>query len=151
MKYKDIKNTEKIPDGLPFYSREKWKFLWENDRYDGPLEGVCEVEGKKYYFLFHDDHWYKLSKEDMNKVMNEELSLLWTRSFYLADLSEEQWEKEIKRHEDFCKYVGTYCNYNENGCLLDSDPKPEWQKFYDIYGEDERDYDDYEIVGWIAI
>lgn len=33
-------------------------YLWSLDWYDGPLSGLCECQGKKYWFYFADDLGY---------------------------------------------------------------------------------------------
>ena len=153
MKYKDVNGLKEIPKELPFFSREKWKFLWENDRWDGPLAGVCEVEEEKYYFLYQDDIIHKLTEEEIRKMFDEDWEPPWWRRFYLVSLSDEEWKEEIQRHDDFCKYVGEHTDYNENGCRRWGELKPysEHHKFYDKYGEIERCFDENEVVGWIEI
>ena len=49
------------------------KLLWENDRWDGMLEGMCEVDGEKLYFKCCD--------------MNEVIAGGWWRRYYLIRLT----------------------------------------------------------------
>ena|SRR5215471_6150250 len=75
------------------------RLLWHVNFWDGPLCGICLHEGRKY--------WFKLDKELDDRDRS--------RSFNVYYLTDEQINLEDSSHELWCKYVGTHCDYDENG------------------------------------
>lgn len=103
--------------------------LYTNDLYDGPLEGVCEWRGEKFYFYVKD---------------------LKPRTYYLIKLTPEQLENDEKLHSAYQKYVESYPYIAEGSVSHRKDA--EWDKYH---RECEK-YSDQEIlqeqvVGWFKI
>lgn len=63
--------------------------LYENDVWDGPLEGICEWANKKYYFVC-SDQLDETSEDDRRP-----------RKYVLLELSPEQLEEEDKERQLF--------------------------------------------------
>ena len=94
------------------------RWLWINNWYDGPLEGVVQVGEERLYAIVKDQ------KED------------WTRVFELLRLSPEDWAKEDERHALFCECVGTHWCFGPDGKRLASTsarPREDHRRYYDKY------------------
>lgn len=85
---------------------------WVNGYYDGPLSGVCKVDGQWLYFdCINPDQWH--------------------RKYWLYELTEEEWDNERTKHASFEAHVST------QGCkhlppeerFVQSQPL--WDLFYD--------------------
>ncbi len=110
------------------------QILWINDYYDGPLQGIVELNGKRLLF----------------DMIDRDLLGQKHRRFWLINLNRKQLAEEQKWHELFCKNVGTHLDYTdrERHTALTS----ECHKFYDPYKErKEPDYSQNEIVGWFLM
>lgn len=94
------------------------RFLYHSNYYDGPISGAMLAEtGERYWFDAHPDadpyntgYWY-----------------------LLYELTPDEWELETRRHDLFRRYVGTHCDYDENGRrnLGGVNRSGEHDKFYD--------------------
>lgn len=92
-----------------------WKILWHNSYWDGPLNGVCEVNGTKCYFqsleFWHDNNTYP--PEDSPEY--EDFIQPWDRRFLVFRLTDEQFRYLEDRHKKFQTMVGMHTTYDENG------------------------------------
>ena len=84
-------------------------YLWINDYWDGPINGMCELDGNKLFF-------------EMIEEAEDEKSEGWYRKFGLIELSKEQFETESYWNELFCEHVGTHYNFT-NGLKNQTRPK----------------------------
>jgi hypothetical protein len=107
---------------------EKVRLLWHNDYWDLPLNGVCEYDGRKYWFQQCDGG----------------------RRYIVQQLSAEELTDELDVHELFRTHVGHHTDYNEEGkrtlgCHEDTNS----DLFYDAYEKrPPRDYRNNKIIGW---
>jgi hypothetical protein len=102
-KYKD--NYQQFP------KLDAMKKLWHAGYWDGPLSGMCSVDGQKCWFQCieeWDEHNDYPEDED-------EFEQPWYRRFLIYRLTEEQLLPTEAGHDKFCRMVGTHCNYDEDG------------------------------------
>lgn len=100
--------------------------LYTNDWYDGPLEGICEWKGEKYYFLLRD---YE------------------PRTYYLIKLLPLQLQNDEKLHLDYLRLIESYPYITEGAISHRKDAK------WDIFHEECEKYDDQtiqqeQVLGW---
>src|SRR5207302_398939 len=98
-------------------ARADVRMLWVNDFYDGPLQGVAEVHGRRYLFDIIDRD--ALGTEDES------------RTYWLISLSPEQWREEEGWHDLFCRKVGTHFDYTGRPALPAAKVSPD--EFYEPY------------------
>ena len=100
--------------------------LWEDNRWDGPLSGMCELNGEKLYFNCADEA-YSQTKRMYKRI----------RTFNLYMLPLEQLKAREAQHELFRQYVGEHCDYidgtTRNYCELK--PYSDHGKFYEQRGD----------------
>ena len=111
----------------------KLKILYETNRWDGPLAGMCEVDGERYYFKclneeeairkYYEEHDGEPPLEVYeNGVKLEHFSVMSrARVFGIYNLTEEEWAHEDWKKELFKTHV-------RDGKELR--PRKEWDKFY---------------------
>jgi hypothetical protein len=75
------------------------KFVYHNGYWDGPLSGVCEIEGRRLYFSCVNDY-----HDDID-----------CRIFKVYDLSNEEWVEEAFWNKLFVENVGDHCYYDASG------------------------------------
>lgn len=100
--------------------RKQIKFLWETNRWDGPLSGHAEYNGQFCYWVCVDEDW-------KTKV----------RRYLLYWLTEEEAKYAQDQHEKFQRYVGTHCNHNPDGTRIENGKvhsQEHHSKFYDEFG-----------------
>lgn len=123
-------------DAVREVPRADMRILWVNDFYDGPLQGVAEVQGHRYLFDLID--------RDALGAKDE------SRAYWLIALSTEQWREEEGWHDLFCRKVGTHMDYTGRPA-----PLPEevcLEEFYAPYQQRrEPDYSGNEVVGWFRL
>ena len=132
--------TTPVGSGVPQVAKERVRVLWASGYWDGALDGLAEFDGSQA--------WYCLAEE-----AEDETAAGWFRRFWLVRLTGEQLDDEIRRHDDFRRYVGTHFDYDEQaGDRADRmRPQTEWPKFYEKYPEDRRgpgDLSQNEVLGW---
>lgn len=91
------------------------KPLWEINRWDGPLSGVCLYQDKPYYF----------------NAVNE----IGKRKFLLHPLSDEIFHALEEVREDFKNLVGEHCEYNPDWTRRDASVRENWRSFYEKHPE----------------
>ena len=107
--------------------------LWVNDFYDGPIQGMAEIDGTRAMFDMID--------RDVLGSENED------RTYWLVSLDPVQLADEERWHELFCEKVGTHFDYTDRAPI--AAPASEHRQFYDKYAQrTEPDYSRNEIVGW---
>jgi hypothetical protein len=120
----------------------KIRYLYETNRWDGPLSGFCEVGGKRYYFLLFGEVFLQRP-------------LWWpfgpgrtrVRTFRLYDPPAEVWARLDECHEDFRKWVGTHCDYDEQGQRIgEVAPQRLHDKFYRKWKDNKDDMKDEWLV-----
>lgn len=98
-------NYQKLPQ-LPTMRK-----LWHSNYWDGPLSGMCLIEGQKYWFEcveeWLDNNSYPEDDDDFETP--------WYRRFLIWKLTDEQQATIEARHAKFQRMVGTHCDYDENG------------------------------------
>lgn len=112
------------------------RLLWHAGFWDGPISGLCAVEGRELWF-------------DATETADQPLG---RRRFRCFELDEQELAAEHARHAAFREHVGTHTDYDENGrrqvgaTVL---PRESWQAFYDAYPPAAaRTYRDREPVGF---
>jgi len=79
-------------EALPEQNYADVKFIFNTDWYDGPISGLCEVNGKEYWFeLVTEDYKPKKDPEEMDRI----------RVFALIDLGKTRFEEEKLWHKLF--------------------------------------------------
>lgn len=99
--------------------------IWACDFQEGPLSGLCEVDGQLCWFDCVD--W--ASKGGSKKRFE-------VRTFQVYRLTPEQQDAERERHLCFIENVGRHFNYVQNRKLLNPDnirPTRFWRKYTDKY------------------
>ncbi|KPJ91001.1 MAG: hypothetical protein AMJ53_12525 [Gammaproteobacteria bacterium SG8_11] len=131
----DYKNVQELPS-----SEVKW--LWINKFFDGPLQGIVEVNGG---FCLGD--FLEESKSEKEEG--------WYRRFVVIKLSKEQEAVERYWHSEFVKYVGNHfeCNPDSSRIKVGATvPQSEWNKFYVPYKKRNKpSFDSNEVIGWTKI
>jgi hypothetical protein len=69
------------------------RMLWHNEFWDGPLDGVCEVDGVP--------HWFKCANAEESG---------WP-IYLVYEMLPGEWEAERLHHEDWAKTVGRHTEY----------------------------------------
>lgn len=115
--------------------RSKVKLISEWDRWDGPTAGIAMVNGRRLFFRLHDEkylyHWWSFLTKLLRLDMGGE-DRYRVRIFWLYDLPPDIWKHFDERHADFIKYVGTHCEYDENGKLSGTQKDhSQYHLFYD--------------------
>lgn len=97
-----------------YFVVERWsdyKLIWVDHWYDWELDGVCEKDGKRYYFSCANQRIVPNPNPDPEDEDDKEML---ARIFEIYDPPAEAWEKIDECHNDFCKWVGTHFNINTN-------------------------------------
>ena len=124
--YKEVVSVKDGYRSLPKLPKTFVRLLWHSDYWDGPLSGLLEYEGKKY--------WY--AKCDENDADES-----WYRRFLTIELSEEQIAEEEHWHKLFQQHVRPGPHKLR--------PKEEWRLFYEPYkARTPRDLEGNQVIGW---
>lgn len=105
---------------LEKFNPEGMKWIYHSNYYDGPLSGMVEYRGLRYWINCYD--------QDAN------VDGVWYRRFTVWTLSpeSEKWEKE--RHSKFRELVGPHCDYEDFQEPWFNEKKyPHWKTYYDLY------------------
>jgi hypothetical protein len=118
-----------VKDGyrmLPQIPSASVRFLWHSAYCDGPLDGLLELQGKKYWYT-------KCDENDTDEG--------WYRRFLIVEVTEEQLAEEERWQKLFQQHVRP-----GPGKLR---PKQEWGLFYDQYkAREPRDFGRNQVIGW---
>lgn len=123
------------------------QLLWDDDYYDGPISGVCMVQGEKcYYRMFNFDEYVAFQDGRIDDFTSFK--------YVIIALTKEQLVEEEKWHQLFREKVGLHTDYNEFGERGSSKIRPPElrDEFYRRYKE--RAFPDYSkspIIGWFEI
>jgi len=137
-----LREAREVPvESVPEVSQERVCIRWASGYWDGPMDGLADVDGRLVWFCIADEA--------------SEPAAPWCRRFWLVVLTSEQLARELARHADFQRYVGTHFDYDEQGRrdLSAQRPQSEWSTFYSKYSPEERDPGDLsenEVIGWFA-
>jgi hypothetical protein len=136
---------EEVFNKLPCIPEEDWKFLWEDDCWDGPVSGMLEYKDDMFYFMLHRDGDY-----------DEETDTWSPRTYTVHRLTPEILQLEIKWHKLFQELVGKHSDYKEGKHeeVFSPENHPNWREFYDKrkaeYDPIEPDLDDPHVANLIA-
>jgi hypothetical protein len=101
------------------------KFLWHDDWWDGPLAGMCEHKGQKYFYFCHHENYRKTHK--------------YWRRYGVFKLTPDELVEAEYWHNLFVEKVGDHFDCDE-GKRRSSELKPYdmHHEFYDAYKDYER-------------
>lgn len=102
------------------------RFLWHNNWWDGPLEGMCEYKTKKYWYHCHHENYKKTAK--------------YWRRYGVFKMTPEELAVEEKWHQLFVEKVGDHFDCDERGHRKNSELRPYrlHNEFYDEFKKWER-------------
>ena len=125
MKKKQYKNKP-IKADLGSVPRIKVRFLWHNNWWDGPLAGMCEYNGQRYWYHCHHENYKKGAK--------------YWRRYGVFKLTPEELAEEEKWHRLFVDKVGDHFDCDENGHRKRGELKSYsvHNEFYDEFNKWER-------------
>ncbi len=127
-----------------------YRLLWHIDYHDGPRDGICEYNGKKYFFSQCDDWFYDEFGNNKNQF-DDGVRPSWRRRYVLIELTPEQLNEEMQTHKLFQQFVGVHTDYDAAGkrTVGETRPDTEWHKFYDVHeNKPPKDYTKNKIIGW---
>ena len=111
-------------DLLPHLKITDVKVLYHSSYYDGPLDGMLEWNGEKYWYLMYRDFPHTMENLESDDEMFD-----GTRCYVILKLSDEEMEEEAIVHKLWVECCG-------NGCYdLPEDYKPikPTKLFYETY------------------
>lgn len=120
------------------------QLTWACDYEDGPLSGLCTIDGEVCWFDVVD--WEV--KSDKNTKDRPEVRL-----FQVYRLTPEQQDAETERHLCFVENVGRHFDYEQNRKLLNAGnirPDRFWRKYFSKYPDHKKRmgvYDGNEVLG----
>ncbi len=98
--------------------QETIKLLWHHAYYDGPISGVCEIEGKKFWFdqIAGDsgELWVRHIDETTDITDDDSYNYDITRFYKIYQLPEQVMNDIIFNHEIFRTCVGHHTDYVNN-------------------------------------
>lgn len=111
----------------PGPAAEEVRLQYCNGYYDGPISGVAEWKGKRYYFHMIEEADY----------CEDEETPPWYRRYALYELTKQEWAEEDERQASFETHVGTHTRYRDDGTRNHSGVRPQegWANHYDRYTE----------------
>jgi hypothetical protein len=136
-----------IPEGLEpgtQIPRQEVRLLWHCGYWDGPLNGMCLYQGKRYWF------------EAIDPFDEEKDEYVFPRRMGIYLLSAEELHEQEEIHQHFQQDVGMHTDYDEKGERLIGAvrPKTEWKKF-DAWLKPQPkqpyDYRQHEMLGWFEL
>ena len=117
---------------MEVFKIEEVELLWHDDKWDGPLSGICKVRGNEYYYKMYNEAFCYHEETDFYDRI---------RWFMVYELTPEELKIE---HEQHSLFETALVSYNEgDGLLLDefyeqrrkSYNKPELKKIVGIFRE----------------
>ena len=116
--------------------RDQVRLLWSDDWYDGPISGMAEVQGARYFFEMIDPD--ALGEEEEH------------RKYWLIELNADQLNEEEQWHELFCRKVGTHFDFTARPALPEE--QVDLAAFYGPYRERKTpDYGNNTFIGWFEL
>ncbi len=98
---------------------KNYRLLWHSTYWDGMMSGMLLYNDQAYWFSCFDDASDYATWIESDNINEPDLSpseqLGFYRRFAVIELTDEQIAKAKYWNDLFCKYVGTYTNYDENG------------------------------------
>ena len=98
MKIVNIEDIQQWAEEVPLISSKDIKIIYDDNYWDGPLEGVLEWHKKKYYFICYNDPTWECEIK---------------RRYAIIDMTIEQEDEEEYFHQLFLKYIGSHNEYNQ--------------------------------------
>jgi len=137
MKIRNIENLVALIEKRPNIPSAEIQVLYENDHWDGPLEGVCVWRGSEYYFL--------TSKSSLNEDA--------PRKFVLIELTPKQKGQEAYWHRLFAEHVSKQKRFGSTlGPEIETKGRENWTKFYERHEEAEPiEILPEQVVGWFEM
>ena len=120
--YQEMKSLRETSNG-------ETRVLYHLNYWDGPISGVCLLNGKRHYFdtvdeiheewTMTDDQWRQYCKENSDLGIEtdpeERIQTDWYRVYGIFETPDEVMEIIEENHQLFTKYVGTHCDYDYGG------------------------------------
>lgn len=137
-----LREAREVPiESLLELSQERVRIRWASGYWDGPMDGLADVDGSPVWFCLADEA--------------DHPNAGWERRFWLVVLTSAQLSRELDRHADFQRYVGTHFDYDDDGRrnIYAQRPQSEHDQFYAKYAEDDRcpgDLSENEVIGWFC-
>lgn len=104
-----INNYQRFPK-LP-----EMRMLYHLGYWDGPLSGICLIDGQKYWFECIEE-WRDNNKwPDENDPAYEDFEPPWYRRYLIWKLTDDNLAEIEARHQKWQRMVGMHCDYDENG------------------------------------
>lgn len=113
------------------------RMLWHSHFYDGPFNGMADVNGVMVWFDCPDDDRFGWRRYDVFALTAEQIAI------------------EVARHDEFDRMVGTHTNYqyvNGRRRREHNGLQPNWHDWYDMPHEpiDRSSYRD-NPIGWFSL
>ena len=127
---------------LPQIARKQIRLCWHDDYYHGPITGLLEYHGEKY--------WFHMCDENLQHANDPS----WHRRYLVIELSPAQLQEEEEWHNLFREKVGTHTDYNAQGYREPGHIHSQQSQveFYRAYNErEEPDYSDNNVIGWFQL
>lgn len=117
----------------------KVEVLWVKDWYDGPLYGICEYQGRMFYFDVFD-------QSDFDTKPG------WYRKYYVYNLSDSEIAHEVEYQSRYCESVGNNYDFRVPYSERIVHPEEKWPEFLNWEKQyPEVDYRlNHEIVGYFV-
>lgn len=147
-------STELFKDKYLNFAKINMQKLWHSAYWDGPINGLCLVNGEKCWFDLVE------SWDDKNSYPedDEDFEAPWYRRFLIWKLLPEELVEVERRHAKFVRMVGNHCDYvdgkREYFKYTDLITKETVEKYYEeakyekplsLYPSEDR------IIGWSEI
>lgn len=104
--------------GIPVVAGDAVKLAWVDHWWDGPLEGVCDWEGRRVWFQYYYDPTIDDSDCDERELAERDPLLNAVacsdpprRVLLLHELSPAQLAEECKWHNLFVEHVGSHWDF----------------------------------------
>lgn len=109
------------------------KLLWHSGYWDGPISGVCEIDGKKFWFDQingeQGEIWIKHIDESFDPADEDSFSYDITRIYRVYRLPDDVMNNVELNHDLFRKYVGHHTDYVDNKRTLGMHPDCNWTAY----------------------
>jgi hypothetical protein len=139
-----------------FPQLQEMRKLWHSGYWDGPISGMCLIDGQKCWFdlieEWSDNNHYPSETDGVDADWEQP----WYRRYLVWKLTDEQQAEIERRHAKFQRMVGTHCDYDDSGSRghfhYNDTVTPETFKQYYEESKLEQPMDltpnDDQIIGW---
>ena len=138
MKRDQLPESDNIIQNYSEVKTKDVKWLWRSDYYDGPLSGMVELNGNRYWTeCFDEEEWTEQNGPDEDDIFR-------VRFFAILKLTDKQQESEEYWHELFQLCVGKHSDYDISGNRFKyEEHTKETKQFY--YTRREMDYEELDL------